>query len=136
MSERGFAALGLSILGARRVFGSSTYTVCLNSMPLDSARTRLGKTADLVGWHLSEGLIPAFLRDRMGDSLAEGVAWKFAPMRLDPSRYEISLDNDCVLWAMPAAIGQWLREEPRDRALPPRGGRDAMLRLVRAALRA
>ncbi len=37
-----------------------------------------------------------------------GGAWKFAPLRVTPDRYELSLDNDCILWGMPEAIADWL----------------------------
>jgi hypothetical protein len=40
--------------------------------------------------------------------MAEGVAWKLAPMRVFPDRWEISLDNDCILWEMPEAMRRWL----------------------------
>jgi hypothetical protein len=46
--------------------------------------------------------------------MADGVAWKLAPLRVFPDRYELSLDNDCILWAMPDAVRAWLDEdEPR-----------------------
>jgi hypothetical protein len=40
--------------------------------------------------------------------MAEGVGWKFAPLRLFPGHFELSLDNDCILWELPEAIRQWL----------------------------
>jgi len=43
--------------------------------------------------------------------MAEGVAWKLAPLRLHPDYYELSLDNDCILWSMPPAVEQWLAHE-------------------------
>jgi hypothetical protein len=48
--------------------------------------------------------------------MAEGVAWKLAPLRLFEDRYELSLDNDCILWAVPEAMKAWL-EEPEPRCL-------------------
>ena len=114
---RGFQALRLSILGAQRIFGpDAAYAVCVNSIPPATARARVGDAAELAEWHSSDGRIPEFLRDRLTNGLAEGVAWKFAPMRLYPDRYEIALDNDCVLWNMPQAIPQWLEQ-------PAGGGR-------------
>src|SRR3954454_7260211 len=91
VSSRGFQALRLSILGARQVFGPrAAYAVCLNSLPMEVARARLGDVAHQVDWHVSDGRIPAFLRDRLDPTLAEGVAWKFAPLRLFPDRHEIA----------------------------------------------
>jgi hypothetical protein len=113
VSLRGFDALRLSILGARRIFGpNAAYAVCVNSLSLDTARARVAEAAQLVEWHHSHGRIPDFLRARLDERFAEGVAWKFAPMRLFPDRYELALDNDCVLWAMPLAIQRWLDEAP------------------------
>lgn len=91
------------------MFGADgAYAVCVNSLPLEAARTRLGDVAPLVDWHVSGGTLPGFLRGCLDDSLAEGVAWKFAPLRLFPDRFEVALDNDCILWDMPAAFRQWL----------------------------
>jgi hypothetical protein len=104
--------LRLSILGARRIFGpDARYGVCVNSLPLETAQARVGEAARLVEWHLSHGCIPDFLRQRLGNELAEGAAWKFAPLLLFPDRYEIALDNDCVLWEAPRAIERWIAQE-------------------------
>jgi hypothetical protein len=48
----------------------------------------------------------------MDQEMAEGVAWKLAPLRVFEDRFELSLDNDCILWAVPPAIKAWLEEEP------------------------
>jgi ribosomal protein S18 acetylase RimI-like enzyme len=109
-SPRGFDALRLSILGARRVFGpQAAYAVCVNSVPLQEARQRTGPVPREVAWH-AVGLaeLPEFLRPHIGSGMAEGVAWKLAPLRLFPDRWEISLDNDCIIWRMPTAIADWL----------------------------
>jgi hypothetical protein len=109
VSALGFEALRLSIWGAWRMFGpDAAYAVCINSLPLAVARERTGDVPDAVAWHVCDGRMPAFLRAHLDDGLAEGVAWKFAPLRLFPDRFEIALDNDCILWAMPAAIRRWL----------------------------
>lgn len=109
VSERGFEALRLSITGAWRIFGSAAaYAVCVNSVPLAVARERTGAVPQAVAWHGCDGKIPSFLRAHLDDGLAEGVAWKWAPLRLFPRRFEIALDNDCILWAMPEAIRRWL----------------------------
>jgi hypothetical protein len=109
VSERGFEALRLSIWGAWRIFGpEAAYAVCINSLPLAVARRQTGRLPEAVVWHLCDSRIPPFLRAHLDGDLAEGVAWKFAPLRLFPDRFEIALDNDCILWAMPEAIGRWL----------------------------
>jgi hypothetical protein len=40
--------------------------------------------------------------------MAEGVAWKFAPVRLFPESHVLSLDNDVILWRLPTGIREWL----------------------------
>ncbi|WP_448203266.1 hypothetical protein [Azospirillum sp. sgz302134] len=114
VSPRGFEALRLSIWGAWRLFGpEARYAVVVNAMPPDTARKRTGPVPDAVDWQPAGGL-PDFLRDHLGADMAEGVAWKFAPMRCFPDRYELSLDNDCILWDLPDAMRAWLGEdEPR-----------------------
>ena len=109
VSERGFEALRLSIWGAWRLFGpEAAYAVCVNSLPLSIARARTGDVPKAVAWYRCDHRIPSFLRAHLDSGLAEGVAWKLAPLRLFPHRFEISLDNDCILWAMPTAIRRWL----------------------------
>jgi hypothetical protein len=113
VSERGFQALHLSILGARRLFGpDAAYGVTVNSLPIGEACARVGAAAEYVCWHASEPSFPAAILDRLDPNLAEGVAWKFSPLRLYPDRYEIALDNDCILWRMPAAIRESLAKPP------------------------
>lgn len=112
VSARGFAALRLSILGARQAFGADAgLAVCVNTIDIATARARTGPVPEEVSWHRCDGRIPGFLRDHLDPGLAEGVAWKFAPMRLFPGDWEIALDNDCVLWAMPDPVRAWLAGE-------------------------
>jgi hypothetical protein len=116
VSDNGWQALRLSILGARRSFGpSAAYAVCVNSVPLETARARVGDVAADVEWvAVSRDDVPAAIRARFDAGMAEGVAWKLAPLRLFPERWELSLDNDCILWDLPAGMGGWLEQgDPR-----------------------
>lgn len=109
VSDRGFTALRLSLWGAWRLFGpEADYVVCVNTLPEAEARRRTGFAPPGIRWLVSDGAIPDFLRAHLDAGLAEGVAWKLAPLRLDPARFELSLDNDCILWAMPRALETWL----------------------------
>lgn len=114
VSPQGFEALRLSIRGAWRLFGpEALYAVVVNGMAPETARHRTGPVPEAVGWRAAGGL-PDFLGRHLGSDMAEGVAWKFAPLRLFPDRYELSLDNDCILWDQPDAMRAWLEEaEPR-----------------------
>lgn len=111
VSQGGYEALRLSVWGAWRLFGSTAqYAICLNSLPMRAARARAGSLPQAVHWVQSDGHIPSFLRAHLADGLAEGVAWKFAPLRLFPDCHELALDNDCILWAVPDALHTWLGE--------------------------
>ena len=109
VSDRGFEALRLSIWGAWKVFGpEAAYAVCFNSIPLERARALTGDVPDQVIWHEASGDFPEFLRHHFDEGMAEGVGWKLAPLRFFPDRFELSLDNDCILWRLPTAVRQWL----------------------------
>ena len=115
VSDHGWQALRLSILGAQRVFGSdAAYAVCVNSVPLCHALERVGPL-DKVHWYaVSRSDLPPIVGDRFDHDMAEGVAWKLAPLRVFPRQWEISLDNDCILWDLPDGMRTWLAEaDPR-----------------------
>ena len=114
VSQAGFAALRLSVWGARQAFGpEAALAICVNSLDLNQARESTGELPDDVEW-IAASSPPDFLDPFLDREMAEGVAWKLAPMRVFPDRYELSLDNDCILWSMPDVIKGWLREaEPR-----------------------
>jgi hypothetical protein len=113
VSPRGFEALRLSIWGAWRLFGTAmSYVVCVNGIAPDEARARTGPVPAAVDWR-PPGEIPDRIRRVLDDGMAEGVAWKFAPLRLFPDWHELALDNDCILWAMPEALRAWLQADDR-----------------------
>jgi hypothetical protein len=118
VSDRGFEALRFSITGAFRIFGpGAVYVVCVNTVPLDIVRLRLGEIPECTGFlDVTRSLSPVVAL-HLDERLAEGVGWKFAPLRVFPDRYELALDNDCILWAMPAAIRGWLDEGHPTRCL-------------------
>jgi hypothetical protein len=108
VSSRGFEALRLAIWGARRVFGAdAAYPVRVNSLSCEEARSRTGPIPDGVEWQPAAEL-PDFLYDYLDEGMAEGVAWKLAPLRCFPDRHELAFDNDCILWNMPPSIRRWL----------------------------
>lgn len=128
VSDRGFGALRLSLLGARRVFGEEApLVVCVNTVSVEEARQRTGKTPGGVAWlGVTRADVPGFVSGVLDRAMAEGAGWKLAPVRLFPDRYEIALDNDCVLWACPGTIARWLEG--------PEPGRCVMSADVRRAL--
>jgi hypothetical protein len=111
VSPRGFEALRLSLHGAVRSFGGeAAFVVYVNSLPVEEARARTGPAPGPVAWRAAPTDVPAVLRGRLGPAMAEGVAWKFAPLRAFEDRYEIALDNDVILWDVPPAMRRWLDE--------------------------
>ncbi len=113
VSAHGFHALGLSIRGAWRVFGTSAaYAVCVNTVGAEEARRRLGPLPMPIAFLQVDRHVPRFVRERFDERFAEGVGWKFAPPRLFQALPEIALDNDCILWEMPGAVRRWL-DDPR-----------------------
>ncbi len=112
----GYETLRLSVWGARRLFGpDAAYVICLNSVELPTAQQETGGLPREVRWHDATHDMPALIQRHLDENKAEGVGWKFAPLRLFPDRYELALDNDCILWEMPAAIRTWL-----DTGTPPK----------------
>jgi hypothetical protein len=90
--------------------------VCVNGLSPDEAKHRAGQVPSEIEWRAGvHEQIPRFLLDRLGAGMAEGVAWKFAPIRLFPDLHELALDNDVILWQQPAPLATWL--ERTDRAL-------------------
>jgi len=111
VSSRGFEALRLSIWGAQAAFGGEIrMAVVVNSLDVEEAKSRTGDVPSQVEW-LPAGGPPDVLTDFLDKDMAEGVAWKLAPLRVFPDIHELSLDNDCILWSIPPAISAWIEEE-------------------------
>jgi hypothetical protein len=109
VNRRGFHALQLSMWGAWRLFGrQACYRVYVNTIGLAEARAWTGPVPDQVEWHAAGLELPGWLASRLDGGLAEGVAWKFAPLRAFPDDHELAVDNDVVLWSRPIALDDWL----------------------------
>lgn len=111
VSAFGFEALRFSAWGAHRIFGAdAAYVVCVNSVPLDRARELAGEMPPQVTWYDASNDVPDLLRTRLDQGMAEGVAWKLAPLRYFEDLPELALDNDCILWRLPEAVRAWLED--------------------------
>jgi hypothetical protein len=113
VSDEGFTALQLSIWGAWKAFGPrAEYAVCVNSRPLTEAREATGALPAEIAWlAVDRSAIPEWLAQRLDGGMAEGVGWKFAPLRLFDCRWALALDNDCILWDRPRAVRRWLEAD-------------------------
>jgi hypothetical protein len=110
VSAEGFESLGFSIRGAWRMFGDAAlYTVCVNTIDPATAKALAGPVPCRVTWRaVDRGEMPPFLRPHFDHELAEGVGWKFMPLRLCRELPELALDNDCIIWEPPEAFSRWL----------------------------
>jgi hypothetical protein len=61
-----------------------------------------------VDWREAPREPPEVLRRHLDAAMAEGVAWKFAPLSAFDDRAELALDNDVILWETPTAVRRWL----------------------------
>jgi hypothetical protein len=110
VSDVGFEALRLSIWSAWNLFGKGAhYAVCVNIVPLPLAVARTGELPCGVKWLQASDVVPRWLRPYIGPEMAEGTAWKFAPVRVFPTLHELSLDNDVIFWALPQSMKEWLQ---------------------------
>lgn len=109
VAPRGFVALHASVWGAWRLFGpAARYRVYVNTIPLARARAMTGVVPARIEWHEAPRDPPPWLAAALGPDMAEGVAWKLLPTRAFPGDHELALDNDVVLWDVPAAVRDWL----------------------------
>jgi hypothetical protein len=112
-SARAFDCLSLSISGARRLFGpAADYVVCVNTIPVDEARRRLGNwPAELCFAQCGYRYVPAWMRDHIDPRCGHSAVWRLAPVRVAPACLELSLDGDVILWRIPPAIEEWISDE-------------------------
>ncbi len=108
--DRGFEMLRLSIACAFRLFGpSAKYLVCVNSISVKEAQTRTGTLPVAIEWRqITRDDLPELLLTYSDTTVIEGMGWKLAPLRTSLDRYELALDNDCIIWDMPEGMRQWL----------------------------
>lgn len=108
--DRGFEMLRLSIACAFRLFGpSAEYLVCVNSISEKDAQQRTGPLPPNIEWRqVTRDDLPDVLTAHCDATVMEGMGWKLAPLRTRPERYELALDNDCIIWDLPEGMRQWL----------------------------
>lgn len=111
---RGFEMLRLALACAFRLFGPAPrYVVYVNSLSLATAQAQTGslppEVERKVEWRLANRAdVPAVLREALSEELIEGMGWKLVPLRCAPDHWELALDNDCILYAAPEGLREWL----------------------------
>lgn len=117
--DRGFEMLRLSISCAVRLFGpQAKYLVCVNELTTEEAQRRTGELPSHAGrlleWQtVSRADLAPQLTPWLGTGehgCIEGMGWKLAPLRTFPDSYELAIDNDVILWDLPAGMRRWLSE--------------------------
>ena len=90
VSDAGYEALRLSLWSAWNVFGEhARYAVCVNTISARVAAARVGEVPCRVNWIAASDIVPAWLRTYITPEMAEGVAWKFMPVRVFPAMEQI-----------------------------------------------
>jgi hypothetical protein len=118
VSTFGFEALRLSVWSAFNLFQcTAAYAICVNSISIDEAKERTGNVPAQVRWIDCSERLPAWMSHYFDTKMAEGVGWKFAPIRLFPEQHEISLDNDCIFWRVPTIVEHWLQKNERTESI-------------------
>ncbi|AUX25782.1 uncharacterized protein SOCEGT47_063340 [Sorangium cellulosum] len=100
------------------LFSDATYAATTESAIniVDEARRRTGALPHGVAWEAAPRAVPPSLERHLGQDMAEGVGWKLVPLQRFPDLWELSLDNDVILWDLPAALAAWL-DDAEDRCL-------------------
>ena len=83
----------------------------MNSIARAEAQAKTGPLPEAIEWHDAMRDLPDFLRGLFRADMAQGVGWKLAPLRMFPDRWEIALDNDCILWDAPPSMRAWLAHD-------------------------
>jgi hypothetical protein len=112
VSAAGYDSISLSIWGAWKIFGpEARYAVCVNTVPVSYAQSQVGPVPEVLDWVDATPLLPRWIHERYAtEARAEGAGWRFAPPRQFPDRCELALDNDLILWDVPAAMALWLEQ--------------------------
>lgn len=119
VSDDGYEALQLSVWGAHRIFGPrAAYVVCVHDATIAEVQAKTGGVPDGVRWQHVQRHLPQPIAERIsGEDDAREIGWRLSPPRLFPDRFELSLDNECILWDLPVTIASWLDDAHPSRCL-------------------
>ena len=100
-SLQAFDMLECSILYAKKLFPNAKRYIVYNSLKSKRTLEQLTRIA-----HEKAELIEA--KSNWNYSTKNSF-WKYIPLRIDKTKYEIVLDSDIVFWNIPATINIWLK---------------------------
>jgi hypothetical protein len=108
-SPRTVEALERSIASVHSEFdGAARIAICVHSVAVEAVREQLrSPAARRATWLDVERDLPVFVRRRVDASMAEGLAWRFAPLRIFGECCEVVLDAACELAPLAAGLWRW-----------------------------
>ncbi len=105
-SLQAFDMLECSIAFANVIFPNSRKIINFNSLKSNESYSKLKNIAKNK-IELVESISLDFKTKQNG----KNSFWKYYPIRIDTSKYEIILDNDVVLWSLPNTVADWLKSD-------------------------
>ncbi|PIB32230.1 hypothetical protein BFP78_10300 [Gaetbulibacter sp. 5U11] len=102
-SLQSFDMLDCSLSFASLIFPNAKMYIVYNSLKSDLTLNKLRKIA--LG---KAGLIES---NTKWENKKKNSFWKYVPIRIDSSKYELILDSDVVLWEVPDIINKWLNSD-------------------------
>lgn len=110
--------------------GSARMAVSVHSVPVACVRERVGFRAQAT-WLQVDRDLPVFVRRHVETTMAEGFAWRFAPLRVFPGLCEVTLATGCAVAPFARHLGRWATAPGQRRCVMARGrgGADGVLTL-------
>jgi hypothetical protein len=111
-----YEMLACSVAYARKVFPDAQLVVATNNLTPEG-ESRVHVTCSAYGaWALPcEEWLPGQVHHGKHVSSTNpndrNTWWKYAPLRVAPDEHELVLDNDVILWRVPAAVRAWLDDD-------------------------
>jgi hypothetical protein len=98
-SLQAFDMLNCSVSFVKLLFPNARKVICYNSLKSNQSLKRLceiGKRVELVE-----------SKSNFEGCKGKNSFWKYFPLRLDNSKYELVLDNDLIFWNIPLTLIKW-----------------------------
>lgn len=99
-SLQAFDMLECSVSYAKLLFPNARKTILYNSLKSNQSFERLRKIAKDIELIECQAIFNNYE--------SKNSFWKYSPIRLDNSKYELLLDSDVVFWNVPSIILKWM----------------------------
>lgn len=107
ISWQAWEMLECSVKFAKILFPKARLVICANNLS-PSVQATLSGISTMNEVELLD--TTDCLKENLQNDKVKNSWWKYAPPRLDSSKYEIILDNDVILWKMPPTLLSSIRE--------------------------